>query len=102
MTWTRFLLWASGPGVGAIVAALLSIAVEYWPWYGRLNPKPKRLVFAGFCLIVPIAGALLRVASGHVVLSFDPLLWDAMVAGAAALGVGTLAHTPRLKPRVGR
>ena len=99
MTWTVFLRWASGPGVSAIVAALLSVAVEYWPWYGRLDPKPKRVVYAGFCLIVPILAAMLRVASGHVVLSFDPLIWDALVAGAAALGVGTLAHTPRLKKR---
>ena len=99
MSWTQFLVWASGPGVAAIVAALLSVAVEYWPWYGRLHPKPKRLVFAGFCLIIPISAALLRVVAGHVALTFDPLIWDALVAGAAALGMGTLAHTPRLKAR---
>jgi len=97
MSWTQFLVWASGPGVAAIVAALLSIAVEYWPWYGRLQPKPKRLMFAGFCLVVPSLASLLRVVSGHVALSFDPLMWDALVAGVAALGAGTLAHTPRLK-----
>ncbi|HUX76866.1 MAG TPA: hypothetical protein VMY40_09525 [Anaerolineae bacterium] len=102
MTWTVFLRWASGPGVSAIVAALLSVAVEYWPWYGRLTPKPKRVLYAGFCLVVPIVAALLQVVSGHVALSFDPLVWDALVAGAAAIGVGTLAHTPRLKTPVER
>jgi len=102
MSWTKFLEWASGPGVSAIVAVLLSIAVEYWPWYGRLNPKPKRLVFAGFCLVVPLLAAGLRVVSGHVGLSWDPLLWNAVVAAAAAIGAGTMAHTPRLKAKRGQ
>lgn len=97
MTWTVFLAWASGPGVSAIVAAILSVAIEHWPWYGALGPKQKRLIYAGLCLIVPMMAAMLRVASGQVSLSFDPLIWDALVAGAAAMGVGTLAHTPRLR-----
>jgi len=99
MTFAQFLEWASGPGVSVIVAVLLSIAVEYWRWYGRLQPKPKRLLFAGLSLVVPVTAALVRAAVGHAPLSFDPLVWDALVAGVAALGAGTLAHTPRLKKR---
>ena len=102
MTWTVFLTWAAGPGVSAIVAVLLSLAVEHWTWYGRLDPKRKRVLYAGLCLVVPIVAALLRVVSGHAALSWDPLIWDAIVAGAAAMGVGTVAHTPRLKPRPGQ
>jgi hypothetical protein len=96
VTYAQFLSYASGPGVAVIVALVISILVEYVPPYGKLSPKPKRLVFAGLCLIVPVVAALLRAVGGYVPFTFDPLIWNALVSGAAALGVGTLAHTGKL------
>ncbi len=96
MGFSEFLAWASGPGVAAIVALLLSWLIEYVPRYELLEPKVKRLVFAGLCFVVPVLGALLRVAVGHASLSFDPLIWQALVAGAAAFGAGTALHTQHL------
>ena len=86
----------SGPLVGAAVALLLSIAVEYVPVYKGLAPRWKRVVFFGLCMIVPIGAASLRAGLGYVAWSFDPLIWHAMWNGAAAAGVGTLAHTRKL------
>ena len=96
MGFSEFLSWASGPGVAAIVALLLSWLIEYWPRYKLLEPKLKRLVFGALCFIVPVIGALLRAATGQVTLTFDPLIWQALVAGAAAFGAGTALHTPKL------
>ena len=99
MTFQDFLRYASGPGVATIVAVILSLVVEMWPRFNELQPKTRRLVFIALCFGAPTLFALLRVAVGHVALSFDPLVWDALVAGFAAAGIGTLAHTPRLKAR---
>ena len=96
MGFSEFLSWASGPGVAAIVPLLLSWLIEYVPRYCDMEPKHKRLVFAALCFVVPTVGALLRAAVGHATLCFDPLVWDALVAGAAAFGVGTALHTREL------
>lgn len=96
MGFSEFLSWASGPGVAAVVALLLSWLIEYVPRYVEMEPKHKRLVFGALCFVVPTVGALLRAAVGHVALTFDPLLWQALVAGAAAFGAGTALHTREL------
>lgn len=96
-TFDAWLKALSGPLVSAAVGVLLSILVEYWPAYDTLHPKWKRLVFFGLCLIVPVLAACLRGILGYVAWSFDPLIWHAIWFGVAAGGIGTLAHTPRLK-----
>lgn len=96
-TFDIWLKAASGPLVPGIVGILLSIVVEYWPAYDKWHPKWKRLTFFGFCLVTPVVAAVLRGALGYVPWSFDPLIWHAIWNGFAAMGVGTVAHTPRLK-----
>lgn len=86
----------SGPLAGSAVAVLLSWLVEYWPAYQIFDPKYKRLVFFALSLILPVATACLRGALGYAAWSFDPLIWRAIVAGFAAAGVGTVAHTRKL------
>lgn len=95
-TFDGFLAALAGPLVAAAVGVILSIVVEYWSGYEALQPKWKRLVFFGLCLIVPIAAAFLRWGLGYVELTFDPLIWHAIWNGAAAGGIGTLAHTRKL------
>ena len=96
MTLDQFLVYTSGPGVAIIVAVLMSLLAEHIPGFGELSPKRKRLLYGGLCLLVPLTAALIRAAGGYVPFSVDPLCWNALVAGAAALGVGTLTHTARL------
>lgn len=96
MTFDEFLMAASGPLVAAIVGGILSFVVEYWPQFEALAERYKRLVFLALCLVVPAAAALLRAALGYVPLTFDPLIWQALVAGAAAGGIGTLVHARKL------
>ena len=97
VTFRAFLEWASGPGAAAIVAVILSLVVEMWPAFIELAPVRRRLVFIALCFVTPVSFALLRAVVGHVALVFDPLIWDALVYGFAASGIGTLAHAPRLK-----
>ena len=92
----QFLQYLSGPWIALAVCVILSWVVEYIPAYNKLEPRWSRLVYFGLCLILPVGAALLRWALGYVALTFDPLLWHAIWNGAAAGGIGTLAHTRKL------
>ncbi len=92
MTWANALIYASGPGVAAVIGVVLSFVVEYWAGYGALAARYKRLVFMGLCLAVPVLAALLRVAWGYVALSWDPLVWQAILAGGTAFLTGQITH----------
>ena len=95
-SFNEFLIGLSGPLISGAVAVALSWLVEYIPQYEQLAAKWKRLCFLGMCLFLPLAAASLRALLGYVAWSFDPLLWHAIVAGASAGGIGTLAHTRKL------
>lgn len=91
-----FLQALAGPLVAAAVGIILSVVVEYWPRFEALEPRYKRLAYFGLCMLVPLLAAILRAVLGYVPWSFDPLLWHAIWNGAAAGGVGTLAHARKL------
>jgi len=96
MTWSEALTYASGPGVAAVIGVALSFLIEYWDGYGALVPRMKRLVFMALCLVVPVAAAFLRVVWGYVVLSWDPLMWRAILAGGTAFLTGQITHIRKL------
>ena len=89
-------------GVGAIAGVLLSWLADYVPAFTTLDPKVKRLVFLGVSLLVPIVASLVMVATGVVVLSWDPLIWDAIVAGITAFGAGTVLNGRALPTKAER
>lgn len=97
MTFVQFLDYASGPGVNFVVGILLSFLIEYVPRYCYLPPKHKRLVFCGLCFLIPVLAAMFKGLCGYVDFTWDPVVWNAIVAGAAAISAGTIAHTPKLK-----
>jgi len=96
VTWSETLLYASGPGVAAVIGVALSFLVEYWRGYSALAAKAKRLVFLALCLAVPVVAALLRVAWGYAALSWEPLIWRAIQAGGAAFLTGQITHVRKL------
>ncbi|MBN1954285.1 MAG: hypothetical protein JW900_04455 [Anaerolineae bacterium] len=96
-TFDAFLAALSGPLAAAAVSLALSWLVDLWPKYEQLDPRLKRIVFFALCLTIPIAAAVLRGLLGYVSWSFDPLIWHAIWNGVGAFGVGTLAHTRKLK-----
>lgn len=95
MTFADFLHYAAGPGVSAVVGVVLALVAEYIPAYQALAPKQKVLVFIAACFVLPLLAATLLGACGFEPWSFDPLYWQAIVAGFVASGIGTLAHTPQ-------
>lgn len=95
MTLDQFLQYASGAGVSAVVAVILSFIVEYIPSYDVLAPKYKRLVFIGMSFVVPLLASLAGVLLVNWPMTQE-LIWSALVAGASAAGIGTLAHTRKL------
>jgi len=98
MSWSEFLQYAASPGIAAIVGAILSVVVEYLPEYDNLEPKWKRLVFFGLCMVVPLAATALAIATGEWGAWGDwaGTWWPALVAGFAAGGVGTVIHTRKV------
>ena len=96
MSFYEFLQYAGGPGIGVVVGFVMSFLVEYWPWFAGLAERPKRLVFFGFCFVLPVLCAILKAALGFEPWTFDPLFWQALVAAFAAAFGGTLAHARKL------
>ena len=103
MSWNDALQYATSPlGVGVIAGLLLSWAAEYFPAFTTLEPKAKRLVFLGVSVAVPVVASLVMAATGVVALSWDPLLWDAIVAGITAFGAGTMLNVRALPTKAER
>ena len=98
MTWGDFLRYATSPGIAVIVGVILSFAVEYFPRYGALESKWKRLIFFGLSLAVPLLATVLAVATNEWGAwgDFKGTWWPAITAGFIAGGSGTLIHTRRL------
>jgi len=93
MTFQQVLVWAQGPGIPSIVAAALSVALEYWPAYDALQPKLKRLAFVGLCFVTPMLAAVTGCAMGYQPWAFEETFWPAIYAGGlVAFGIGTLVH----------
>ena len=97
MTWAEALVYASGPGVAAVIGVALSFVVEYWQGYLALDARRKRLVFIGLSFTVPVLAATLRGLWGYVAWSWEGLYWPAILAGGTAYLTGQVAHL-RLLP----
>ena len=98
MEWGEFLIAMAGPGVNGAVGIVLSVLVEYWPWYAGLEAKMSRLIFAALCFAIPICATVAAIATGEfgVWADWAGTWWPAIVAGATAAFAGTLAHTRKL------
>ena len=103
MTWTDALRYATSPiGAGMLAGLVLSWVADYIPTFSYLDPKIKRVVFLATCLLVPVLASLLSAALGLVTLTWDPLLWDALMAGVTAFGAGTMLNARGLPTRAER
>ena len=103
MSFNDALQYATSPlGVGVIAGLLLSWLAEYVPRFTTLEPKLKRLVFLGVSLLVPIIASLVMAATGVVALTWDPLIWEAIVAGITAFGAGTMLNARALPTKAER
>jgi len=89
-------MYLQSEGIGVAVGILLSYIVEWWPKYGTLEPKVKRLIFAGLCLLVPAIGVTLGIVSGFQEPVWATTFWPALCAAAVAFGAGTAMHTRKL------
>ncbi len=96
MSWEEFLRYAGGPGVSAIVGALLSVLVEYWPAYDALAPRWKRAVMFVVCLVVPVVAAAMGVASLGWPATWEATFWPALVAGFTAFVSSQAVHVRKL------
>ena len=93
-TWSEALHFMIGPGAAVVAGVVISLLVEYWPWFQRLGQKYKVLVYVGLCVLVPLTATALAIATrtfgqwGDVATTWWPATW----AGFSAAGFGTLFH----------
>lgn len=101
VTLVEALRYAAGPGVSAVVGAVLSFVVEMLPGtYGSLSALAKRWVMLVLCLVVPVSATIgLWAVEGWPVgwQAMIDSLWPALVAGATAFASATLVHSRKLK-----
>ena len=61
MSWSEFLAYLSEPnGIAVFAGIAWSLLIEYVNGFKVLEPKYKRLVFFGVCMVAPLAAAGLR------------------------------------------
>jgi len=93
-TWSEALHFAIGPGAAVLAGIIISLLVEYWPWFQRLAQKYKVAVYVGLCVAVPLVATTLAIATrtfgqwGDVATTW----WPAVFQGFSAAGIGTLFH----------
>ena len=87
-----------------VVAFLISWGLEKFPkvkdWWAATQYKWQFLL--GLFVAVPVVASLVMAATGVVALSWDPLLWDAIVAGITAFGAGTMLNARALPSKAER
>lgn len=96
LTWEVFLRWLITPGgIVVVVSWIKSAAVEQFAgaWYHSLETKWKQVIFLAISMVVPVVGVFLGVFTLGWSLTWDPLVWNALVAGCVAFSTGTLFHT---------
>lgn len=96
MSWEEFLRYASGPGVSAVVGALLSVLVEYWPVFDTWAPRWKRATMFLLCLVVPVLASGLGIASAGWPATWEATFWPALVAGFTAFVSSQAVHVRKL------
>jgi hypothetical protein len=97
MSWSDFLVFMRGPGINAAIGVLLFFAVEWWPAFETLAPRMKRMAVLILCMVIPLLATLLSVVTlGLPISDWAGTWWPAIVAGAAAFGASTVAHTSKL------
>ena len=96
MTFQDFLLVLQSTGINAAIGIIMSFVVEWWPQYGTLEAKTKRVIFLALCLFVPVFGATAGVGMGYQSGVFDVTYWPALVAGGAAFATGTAVHIRKM------
>lgn len=97
MTLQDFLVFLQqAAGIGMAIGFIMSLVVDWWPGYEKLEAKVKRLLFGGLCFAIPLAAAGVGVALRYYPAEFGTVFWPALVAGFAAFGTGTFTHIRKL------
>jgi hypothetical protein len=80
-------------GVNVILGALMSGALEQWPfWAAHFEAWQKRVLVALMSLVIPVFAVLITIVGCGREASFDTL-WSALVAGGMAFASSQGAHT---------
>ena len=83
-----------GPGAAVLAGLLISVGMEYWPVFQRLEQKWKVAVYFGLCVGIALGAQAVAIATqiwgswGD----FQTTWWPALWAGIAASGIGTFFH----------
>ena len=88
MTLVKFLEYASGPGVNAVVGFVLAFLLEFVPGFEKVAPRVKRLGTMLLSFVVPIAASL----GLYGLAMTTEQVWLALVAGFVAFFASQGGH----------
>ena len=83
-----------GPGAAVLAGLFISVGMEYWPAFQRLEQKWKVAVYFVLCVGIALGAQAVAIATqiwgswGD----FQTTWWPALWAGIAASGIGTFFH----------
>jgi len=93
-SWAEALHFFVGAGAAVASGVIISVLIEYWPWFQTREQKTKVAVYVGLCILVPLVATAAAIATrtwgtwGDVAGTWWPAVW----AGFSAAGLGTLFH----------
>lgn len=94
MSWSDFLVFMRGPGINAAVGVLIYFLMDWWPSFGTLESKVKRMVVLLLCLLIPGLATVASILTlGLPMGDWANTWWPAIVAGATAFSTSTVLHT---------
>ena len=97
MTWCDFIeLLRSSEGVAAAVGVALSFVLEWWPAFGELPARQKRVAVLAICVAIPALATASGYFSGCLPALDRDALWMAVYIGAITFGASQFAHLREL------
>ena len=94
-SWAEFLNLLRGDMIFIPMFAgiIVSLVIEFVPWFQARAPKYKTLVFALVCLAIPAVATGLGIVTGVLAVGpFGDIWWPVVYAGFVSSGVGALVH----------
>lgn len=98
MTWCNFIeLLRSSEGVAGALGVVLSFVLEWWPVFGELPARQKRVMVLAICVAIPMLATIGGYFSGCLPALDRDAIWMAVYIGGITFGASQFAHLRELE-----
>jgi len=99
MNIVEFFLYAGTlPGINFILGFILSFLLDWWPKYGELTSKSKRLIAMGLSFVIPVTSVVGLYLLGEIAIDVNTI-WYALFTGFTAYFGSQTSHLRDLKTK---